>query len=150
MSKTLKQFQSSDLNRNPVKVFSAAEDAPILVTRRDGESLVLMSEREADAQAQLFEFAAQLIAVTTDDNGSLEDRMANRFPWMLALKMESRKQCADDLVKAARAALSTGQAHLAIAELTSWRETAIAIAAGWDKIQPEWLDEPVLVERPVA
>jgi dsDNA-binding SOS-regulon protein len=148
MSKTLKQFQSSDLNRNPVKVFSAAEDAPILVTRRDGESLILMSEREADAQAQLFEFAAQLIAVTTDDDGSLEDRMANRFPWMLALKKESRKRCAEDLVQAARAAFSTGQAHLAIAELTSWRETAIAIAAGWSHENLTWLDEPELVERP--
>ena len=148
MSKTLKQFQSSDLNRNPVKVFSAAEDAPILVTRRDGESLVLMSEREADAQAQLFEFAAQLIAVTTDDDGSLEDRMANRFPWMLALKKESRKQCADDLVTAARAALSTGQARLAMAELASWRETAIAIAAGWNHENLTWLDKPELVERP--
>lgn len=148
MSKVLKKFQSSDLNRNPVKVFAAAEDAPILVTRRDGESLVLMSEREADAQAQLFEIAAQLIAVTTDDSGSLEDRMANRFPWMLALKKESRKQCAEDLVQAARAALATGQAHMAILELTAWRETAIAIAAGLNHENLTWLDEPELVERP--
>jgi hypothetical protein len=124
------------------------EISPVLVTRRDGESLILMSENEADAQSELFEFAAQLIAVTTDDDGPLEERMANRFPWMLALKKESRKQCADDLVTAARAALATGQAHLAIAELTSWRETAVAIAAGWNNIEPEWLDEPIRVERP--
>lgn len=148
MSKTLKQFQSSDLSRNSVKVFSAAEDAPILVTRRDGESLVLMTEREADAQAQLFEFAAQLIAVTTDGDGPLDKRMSDRFPWMLALKEESRKQCADDLVRAARAAFATGQPQLAIAELTSWRETAIAIAAGWNHENLTWLDKPELVERP--
>jgi len=148
MSRTLKHFQSSELSRNSLKVFSAAEISPVLVTRRDGESLILMSEKEADAQSELFEFAAQLIAVTTDNDGPLEERMANRFPWMLALKNESRKQCADDLVTAARAALATGQAHLAIAELTSWRETAVAIAAGWNTIEPEWLDEPIRVERP--
>ena len=34
------------------------------------------------------------------------------------------------LLDAARASLSTGQPHLAITELTSWRETAAAITAG--------------------
>ena len=34
------------------------------------------------------------------------------------------------LVDAARASLSTGQPHLAIAEPTSWRETTAAITAG--------------------
>lgn len=57
------------------------------------------------------------------------------------------------LVNAARASLSTGQPHLAIAELTSWRETAAAIAAGLGLEPVEWLDpdeaEPAgLVERP--
>lgn len=57
------------------------------------------------------------------------------------------------LVNAARASLSTGQPHLAIAELTSWRETAAAITAGLGSELVEWLDpdeaEPAgLVERP--
>ena len=57
------------------------------------------------------------------------------------------------LVNAARASLSTGQPHLAIAELTSWRETAAAITAGLDSEPGERLDpdeaEPAgLVERP--
>ena len=57
------------------------------------------------------------------------------------------------LLDAARASLSTGQPHLAIAELTSWRETAAAITAGLGSEPVEWLDpdeaEPAgLVERP--
>ena len=44
------------------------------------------------------------------------------------------------LLDAARASLSTGQPHLAIAELTSWRETAAAITAGLGSEPVEWLD----------
>ena len=56
-------------------------------------------------------------------------------------------------VDAARASLSTGQPHLAITELTSWRETAAAITAGLGSEPVEWLNpdeaEPAdVVERP--
>jgi PHD/YefM family antitoxin component YafN of YafNO toxin-antitoxin module len=150
MSDLLEKFQSSELNRNSAKVFDAAENSPILVTRRDGEDFVLMSEREATARRQLIELAAQLIAVTTDDRGTLAERMADRFPWMFALKAEDRENCAKDLVAAARASFATQQIHLAIAELTSWRETASAIAAGLSLSAIEWLDEPIEAVSPMA
>lgn len=141
-------FASSELSRNSTKVFAAAEDHPVDVTRRDGEDLVLMSKREADDRALLLEFAAQLIAISTDDRGTLAERMAAVQPWMLALSPADRERCARDLLDAARASFSTGQAHLAIAELTSWRETAVAIAAGLAATPVEWLDGAPLVERP--
>ena len=40
------------------------------------------------------------------------------------------------LLDAARASLSTGQPHLAITELTSWRETAAAITSGPREAEP--------------
>jgi PHD/YefM family antitoxin component YafN of YafNO toxin-antitoxin module len=107
-----------------------AEDHTAQITRRDGEPPVLMSQREADARAALLQFAADLITVTLDDQGTLASRMADRFQWMLALSPEDQAKCAQDLVNAAQASFATGQPHLAIAELTSWRETATAIAAG--------------------
>lgn len=143
-----RQFQSSELSRNSGEVFAAAENHPVVVTRRDAESMVLMSEHEARARKELFEFAAQLIAVTTDDRGTLSERMANHFTWMFALSEADREQCATDLVGAARASFATDQAHLAIAELTSWHETAAAIAAGLGHESVEWLDENETVERP--
>lgn len=149
MSKLLEEFQSSDLNRNPVKVFAAAENAPVLVTRRDGKDFVLMTEREAEANRALVELAAQLVAVSTDDRGTLADRMANQFPWMYALSEADRDQCAKQLVDSARASFATGQVQLAILELTAWRETATAIAEGLNSVPLEWLDEPVPVARPV-
>jgi len=142
------EFKSSELSRNSSEVFAAAERGPVIVTRRDADSLVLMNEREASARKQLFEFAAQLIAITTNDRGTLADRMADHFPWMLALTPEGRKQCAKDLVAAARASFATEQPHLAAAELTSWRETAVALAAGLRDEPVEWLESDDELARP--
>lgn len=143
-----RQFQSSELSRNSSKVFAAAEEHPILVTRRDAAPLILMSEREAAEQRQLFELAAQLIAAITDERGTLANRLADRLPWMLALPDDDQQVCATDLVYAARASLATNQPHLAVQELISWRETAIAIAAGLTSEPVDWLPDPAPVERP--
>lgn len=142
------EFKSSELSRNSGAVFAAAERGPVTVTRRDAEPLVLMNEREAEARKQLFEFAAQLIAITTDDRGTLAERMADHLPWMFALSDSDRKQCAKDLVDAARASFATEQPHLAVAELNSWRETAEALAAGLHNDPVEWLDSDDAVTRP--
>lgn len=134
-SRTATTRRSSDLSKHCAEVFAEAEDHPVTVTRRDGAPLVLMSQREAEGRARLLEFAAQLIGVALDDDGPLADRMSRAFPWMLALPAEGRTACAQALVDAARASFSTDQPHLALAELTSWRETATAIAAGHGRDQ---------------
>ncbi|UVO11491.1 prevent-host-death protein [Mycobacterium sp. SVM_VP21] len=141
--------RSSDLSKRSAEVFAEAEDHPVTVTRRDGEALVLMSQREAENRSRMLQFAAQLIGVAVDDTGPLVERMSKAFPWMLALPPGDRSSCAQDLVDAARASFSTGQPHLVLAELTSWQETATAIAAGLGRGEPEWLgDNDVVVERP--
>lgn len=141
--------RSSDLSKHSAEVFTEAEEHPVTVTRRDGETLVLMSQREADGRARLLNFAAQLITVTLDDRGTLAERMSQSFPWMLALSPADRESCAQELVDAARASFSTNQPQLAIAELTSWKETATAVAAGLGSADLEWLDDvEIVVERP--
>ena len=146
LSKTT--FKSSDLSRAPLDVFAAAADHPVQVTRRDGESLVLMSESADKARDALLELAAQLVAVSTSTEGTIASRMSDRFPWMLALSPADQEACANAVLAAARASFATHQPHLAVAELTSWRETATAIAAGLGKESIEWLDEAEAVERP--
>ncbi|CAM3456226.1 prevent-host-death protein [Tsukamurella hominis] len=142
--------RSSDLSKHSAEVFAEAEDHPVTVTRRDGEPLVLMSQREADDRTRLLELAAQLIGVAVDDDGPLADRMTRAFPWMLALTQQDQTTCAQNLVDAARASFATDQPYLVLAELTSWRETATAIAAGLGQTTPEWLDLTTAptVERP--
>jgi hypothetical protein len=145
---SLRTFKSSALSRNSPEVFAAAEKHPVDVTRRDGEDLVLMSKREAAQRQTLLELAAQMITIATDDHGTLAERMSSTFPWMLALSETDRAQCAWDLLDAARASLSTGQSHLANAEFSSWRETAVAIAAGFRDESVDWYPEDVPVDRP--
>ncbi|MCI9889746.1 prevent-host-death protein [Micrococcales bacterium 31B] len=141
--------RSSDLSKHSAEVFAEAENHPVTVTRRDGESLVLMSQREAHARAELLHIAATLISVTLDD-GPLTERMASRYPWMYALSAQDRQHCVRDLIDTARASFSTQQPHLVIAQFTSWRETATAIAAGLGSQPVEWLDDTTdeVVERP--
>lgn len=138
--------RSSELSKHSAEVFTEAEDHPVTVTRRDGEALVLMSQREAEGRTRLLDFAAQLITVTLDDSGPLSVRMAKVFPWMFALSPADRESCAQELIDAARASFSTDQPHLALAELTSWKETAVAAGLGSGDI--EWLNEDETVERP--
>jgi hypothetical protein len=47
--------------------------------------------------------------VTLDESGTLAERMAKVFSWMLALSPADRETCAQDLVDAARASFSTDQ-----------------------------------------
>lgn len=141
-------FQSSELSRSSAEVFAAAADHPVEVTRRDGESLVLMSDSADRARTALLELAAQLVAVSTSTDGTLVTRMIDRFPWMLALSTADQQTCANAILTAARASFATNQPHLAIAELTAWRETATALAAGLGQELVEWLDDSLIVERP--
>lgn len=148
LSQSRTTFQSSELSRASAEVFAAATDHPVEVTRRDGESLVLMSESADRARTALLELAAQLVAVSTNTDGTLVTRMIDRFPWMLALSTADQQTCANDILTAARASFATNQPHLAIAELTAWRETATAVAAGLGREPVEWLDDTLVVERP--
>jgi len=74
--------------------------------------------------------------------------MTEAFPWMLALSPADQETCTKELTDAARASLSIGNQNLAIAELTSWRETAAALVTGLGSVDVEWLDEAGPVERP--
>ena len=144
-----KVFQSSELSRQPQPVFDAATSAPVEITRRDDDSLVMMSKKENDARDGLLELAAQIIAITVEeDSRPLGERCADTFNWMWALDAVDREQCAVDLIRAARASFATKKAHLALSELASWQSTAAAIAEGLTSTGPDWLAQSVAVERP--
>ena len=137
------------MSKHSAEVFAEAEDHPVTVTRRDGEPLVLMSQREADARAELLDLAETFLAAAVE-GGILAERIASRFPWMYALNAQDRDDCAQELIDAARASFATQQPYLAITTLTSWRETASAVAAGLGSQPVEWIEEEgtTTVERP--
>lgn len=143
-----RSVQSSELSRNPKAVFAAADKGPVVVTRRDGENLVLMTEHEANERREMFGVAAQIIAATTLEQGTLAERMSVVFPWMLALSSEGREACARELVDVARSAFATNQPASLLVELNSWFETASALSAGLADKPTEWLDGSEVAERP--
>ncbi|MBC7597262.1 MAG: prevent-host-death protein [Kineosporiaceae bacterium] len=140
--------QSSELSRNSAAVFAAAEEAPVEVSRRDGESLILTTKREAAAHERVLEIAAQLIAVSLDDKGTLEDRLARPFPWIKLLSVQDQRTCARDIIDTARGAFVVNQPGRILTEIKAWQNTAEAVAAGWGQDELEWLREPVTVTKP--
>ncbi|WP_131814145.1 hypothetical protein [Mycolicibacterium fortuitum] len=70
-----------------------------------------------------------------------EDPAADHESWMQRLSPADRATCARDL-----AAATDRQAF--DMKLIAWRETAMAIAAGLDQGEVEWLDDDDIVERP--
>lgn len=148
MSKLIEQVQSSELSRNPLKVFSAAEKTPVTVTRRDGEDLVLMSKRESQNLPEFHTFISQVLVALDDKNGSLVERMLKPFPWILAFDESGQEQCASELVKAAKVAMATNTPIVALTELYAWKGTAEVVALGIQLENVDWSEKPILVERP--
>lgn len=141
-------FQSSELSRQSKAVFDAVQGGAVQITRRDGDRFILMSESEANARDGLLKVAGRLLAAATDSQGSFVERLMDSYPWMLALSAEGRETCAQELLEAARASFETGHSHLVLAELTSWRETAEALAAGLGDEPVELLEDMPLVPHP--
>lgn len=71
------------------------------------------------------------------------ERFASIFPWIRSLSMADQGACARSL------AASAGTDRLDT-ELTAWRETATAVAAGLGSVKVEWLDDDAAqaVDRP--
>jgi hypothetical protein len=134
MTKSLKQVQSSELSRNAANVFGQAEQWPILVTRRDGVNLVLMSESVHQDREELAQLANWVFSATLGEEKNFVSRLVDEFPWMLALEPKSQAIFATEIVAAVRSSLATGEPYL-------------AISAGL-KGADDWLDEPTRIERP--
>lgn len=107
-----------------------------------------MSEREDHARSELLRLASKLISVSSIEEDDLVRFMGEQFPWILALNPADQRTCSMEVLNAARASFSTGQAYLALVTLTSWQETATAIAAGLGDEPVEWSDDSQSVERP--
>lgn len=148
MSKLIEQVQSSELSRNPLKVFSAAEKTPVTVTRRDGEDLVIMSKRESQNLPEFHTFISQMLVALDDTRGSLVERLSKPFPWILAFDESGQQQCASELVKAAKVAMATNTPMVALTELYAWKGTAEVIALGIKFDDAGFTEQPILVERP--
>lgn len=141
--------QSSDLSRHSKDVFAAAEQESLEVTRRDGAPLVLTTKERSDDDEAVLDIAAQLIAaVTVNEHLALHERLAIPYPWLVMLSRDDQRRFAREIVEVARGSFSLRQPRRLLLEMQAWRDSAEAIAAGWDVSEPELLDEPTVAEKP--
>ena len=146
---TRRSVQSSDLSRHAKDVFAAAEQEPLEVTRRDGKPLVLTTKERSDDDAAVLDIAAQLLtAVTVNEELPLHDRLAIPYPWITMLSRADQQRFAKEIVEVARGSFSLRQPRRLLLEMQAWRNSAEAIAAGWDAIEPDVIGDPPVVEKP--
>jgi hypothetical protein len=144
-----RSVQSSDLSRHAKDVFAAAEQEPLEVTRRDGAPLVLTTKERSDDDEAVLDIAAQLIAaVTVNESLPLHDRLAIPYPWLKLLSRADQQRFATEIVEVARGSFSLRQPRKLLLEMQAWRNSAEAIAAGWDTAEPDLLDPPIVAEKP--
>jgi PHD/YefM family antitoxin component YafN of YafNO toxin-antitoxin module len=138
---------SSDLSRNPAQVFRAAEDGPVTITRRDGESLILLRSSTVEREHEALGLAASLVAASLAPGSlSFAERLIVPFPWLGFLPVEQRENFASEVVEVSRACASISNFDRLFVVLAEWKATAEAIAFGYTPdAELDWLDaaEPV-------
>lgn len=151
MSGVLSQsVSSSALSRHSADVFAAADRGAVEITRRDGESLILTRKSELERQYTILNLAADLVAASLGGDGTtFVDRLQDRFPWMRFLTPAERESFVDEIVESARSCAAVRDFTPFLVDLSEWRATAQAKAAGYTAdADLEWLSEPREVADP--
>jgi PHD/YefM family antitoxin component YafN of YafNO toxin-antitoxin module len=140
----------SDLSRDSKKVAAAADRGPVMITRRDGEPLVLQRQSVYEQNRAGLALASQVIAAAVEEGSeSFAERLGRFFPWMSFLPSDGRQQCASELAGVARACASVAVFEPLEVAVRAWQSTAEAYASGHGPDREyDWLDEPITVERP--
>lgn len=143
-------FSVSALSRDSAKVFRSADQGPVEVTRRDGESFVLTRKSEYDEHFTALTEAADLIAASlAPEDVPFEKRLEDRFPWLRFLSARDQTLFAREIIDVARSCAAIRDFGPFLVELAEWRRTAAASAAGFTPAPDlEWLDEPVVIHEP--
>jgi hypothetical protein len=115
----------------------------VVLRRRDGEDLVVMTRGQNDALGTVLRL---FVALATADERAAETVL----PWLAFLSDADRAACLRELGQTAAAAVVTGRLAELCDTLAAWRATGLAAwddrrdreRAGYD------VDEPVAIPRP--
>jgi hypothetical protein len=143
--------QFSELSRNSKEVAEATERGPVRITRRDGESLILVKASDVERARVGQQLAAQIVSAAVGSwPASFADRLRAPFPWIEFLSPEHREAFAQEVVNVARACASVATFGRLEITIDAWRATAQAYAEGVDPTGADLasLDEPESVPDP--
>lgn len=150
MATITRTVQSSELSRNSREVFEAADQGPVLITRRDGDALVLTKASQVEYDRKGVELASALVAASlAPDDVPFVERLRRPFPWLALLTPGEQDAFAKEVVEVARGCASVSRYGQLLMTLHAWVATAEAVAAGYtpdDELQ--WLDASEAVADP--
>lgn len=126
MSMTLESVPFSDLLRQPAETTERLSRArAVRLRRRDATDLVLMSADRAEAEGEVVDLTARLLASVVRRNPDLvREVLPTVLPWVRFLPPEDVEQMADEFVATAEAAAAVGSTAAVSQLLTEWRHTA--------------------------
>ncbi|NJC86029.1 hypothetical protein HC030_26280 [Planosporangium mesophilum] len=116
----------SDLLRQPAETAERLTRArAVRLRRRDAADLVLMSADRAEAEGEVVDLAARLLAsLVRRDPDLVRDVLPTVLPWVRFLPLEDANTMADEFVTTAEAAAAIGNTAAVSQLLTEWRHTA--------------------------
>lgn len=116
----------SELLRQPTETAERVlRTRAVRLRRRDAADLVLMSADRADAEGQVVDITARLLATLVSREPELiRDVLPTVLPWVKFLPAEDVDQLASEFVSTAEAAASIGNTAAISQLLTEWRHTA--------------------------
>ena len=121
----------SEFVQRPTKVIARLSEGDVVLTRREGEDLVL---RTADAAMRDFDIMGELAVVVDGIMGddALKRRVAEHlldaFPWLEFLPADAVGQFGVEFTRAVRACASVGNLAQLRILLSSWEDTAAIYA----------------------
>lgn len=150
MATVVRTVQSSELSRHSRDVFEAADEGPVLITRRDGESLVLTKASQADADRSGLELAAHVVAVSLSTNDRpFVERLRDPFPWVALLSAEDQDSFASEVVDVARACATLSRFERLLISVSAWKDTAEKLASSLAAdADLQWFDDDIIVLDP--
>jgi PHD/YefM family antitoxin component YafN of YafNO toxin-antitoxin module len=145
-------FRFSDLSRRSKAVAQAADKAPVTITRRGGDDLLLIRKADVDIDREGLTIATQITAAAAAVDGlaAFIERLHIIYPWIEFLSASEKQECAKELVNSASACASMMRFDPLVGAVAGWRSTAEAYAAGWVEDRYTWLDSTIQVDRPTA
>lgn len=134
----------SEFLQHSGRVLPDVEAGEVVLRRRDGEDLVLMTRQQSSA---LRTVAAAFFALSTGERSAVETVL----PWLAFLSEIDHDACLRELREVGATALQTGQLSRLAETLYAWKATALA---AWDERRLReragyTTDEPIDVPRPV-
>lgn len=138
-----KERTLSEFLQHSGRLMPAVEEGELVLRRRGGEDLVLMTASQREA---LHILSRTFLTAVPDDLAVA----TTVLPWLELLPPASRRACLEELRQVAAVALDTGRLGRLAEVLSSWRATALST---WDEQrnrERQGYDEdaPITLERP--